>query len=128
MVYKQVILHPNEYQTLVKMWGSPERIIFCLREPAGYIASAAKKFMPNAPLEQLQDMYITAINNYPQVKGDIFEYTPELSVSDYISFLEPLNLEDRRLPSFQHTGEQDHEKVSEEMWSAYHRMKALITE
>jgi hypothetical protein len=126
LVYKQVALRSNEYQALVEMWGPPVRVIFCLREPAGYIASAIKKFTHHSYVEELQRMYVDAIDSYMQIKGDIFEYTPELSVADYVSFLQPLNLEGKRLPPFQHRGEQDHERVIEEMWHAYHRMKALI--
>jgi hypothetical protein len=55
-----------------------------------------------------------------------FEYTPELSVSDYVSFLEPLNLKGKRLPPFQYRGEQDHDSTSEEMWSAYRGIKESL--
>jgi hypothetical protein len=124
LVYKQVVLHPHEYQALVKMWGPPERIIFCLREPAGYMASATKKFA-QAVLEAVQQGYIDAINYYALIGGDVFEYTPELSVEDYVPFLKPLNLEGKRLPAFRYRGERDQEHTSEEMWNAYYKVKEL---
>jgi hypothetical protein len=124
LVYKQATLGPNQYQVFVKMWGPPARTIFCIREPAAYIASAVRKFI-NDSVEYLQQLYIKSVDSYPQIKGDIFEYTPQLSVSDYTSFLEPLNLEGKRLVPFQYGGEQDHEHATEEMWSAYHRAKEL---
>jgi hypothetical protein len=127
LVYKQVVLHPHEYQALVKMWGPPERIIFCLREPAGFMASATKKFA-QAVLEAVQKGYIDAISYYTPIGGDIFEYTPELSVEDYVSFLKPLNLENKRLPPFRYRGERDQERTTEEMWSAYHKVRALAAE
>jgi hypothetical protein len=126
LVYKQATLGPNQYQVFVKMWGRPARTIFCLREPTGYIASAVRKFIYD-PVERLQEVYIDSIKSYLQIGGDIFEYTPDLSVSDYTSFLEPLNFEGKCLPPFQYKGEQDHEHVTDEMWSAYYRIKEFVT-
>ncbi|MFN2110493.1 MAG: hypothetical protein ACK2UI_12575 [Anaerolineae bacterium] len=127
LVYKQVILHPNAYQALVEMWGPPERTIFCLREPAAYMASATKKFA-QVVLETVQQCYLEGTSYYAPIGGDIFEYTPELSLEDYVSFLRPLNLERKRLPSFHYRGERDQEHTSEEMWNAYHKVKALAAE
>jgi len=107
------------------MWGPPARTIFCLREPTGYIASAINKFIYDS-VERLQEVYIDSINSYLQIGGDIFEYTPDLSVPDYISFLEPLSFKDKCLPPFQYKGEQDHEHVTDEMWSAYYRIKEFV--
>jgi hypothetical protein len=125
LVYKQAALGSNQYQVFVKMWGRPARTIFCLREPTGYIASAVRKFIYDS-VERLQEVYIDSINSYLQIGGDIFEYTPDLSVSDYISFLQPLNFKGKCLPPFQYKGEQDHEHVTDEMWSAYYRVKEFV--
>jgi hypothetical protein len=127
LVYKQAGMPPREVQTLSRMWGPPERIIFCLREPAGYMASSAKKFARGSR-ERRQEVYVHSADSYLEVGGEVFEYTPELELSDYLAFLEPLNFEGKRLPPFGYRGEQDHEAVSEEMWRAYHHIKDLVTD
>ena len=91
------------------------------------MASATKKFA-QAVLEAVQKGYIDAISYYAPIGGDIFEYTPELSVEDYVSFLKPLNLESKCLPPFRYRGERDQERTTEEMWSAYHKVRALAAE
>ena len=125
LVYKQATLDPSEYQALVKMWGAPARTIFCLREPAGYIASAVKKFVYDS-VEHLQQVYIDSVDSYLQIKGDVFEYTSDLTVSDYTSFLQPLNFAGKRLVPFRHNGAQEHEHATEGMWSAYRRVQELV--
>jgi hypothetical protein len=127
LIYKQAGMPPKVVQTLSRMWGPPERMIFCLREPAGYMASSAKKFTEGSR-ERRQEVYIQSVNSYLEVGGEIFEYTPELSLSDYLAFLEPLNFEGKRLPPFGYRGEQDQDAVSEEMWYAYHRTKDLVAD
>jgi len=126
LVYKQATLHPPEYKTMVRMWGPPERAICCIREPAGYIASAVKKFINNT-VEELQQVYVNSLSSYEEIKGDVFDYTPELTVLDYVSFLKPLDLEGKELEPFQYQGEQDRENTTEEMWSAYRKLKKLAT-
>lgn len=123
-VYKQATLEPSQYQAFVKMWGPPERAIFCFREPAGYIASAVNKFI-HATVDTLQQLYISSTNSYQEIGGDIFEYTPELTTSDYFSFLEPLDFEGKWIRPFRFKGEGDHENTTEEMWEAYHIIKDL---
>lgn len=122
LVYKQAGLRSKEYQALVEIWGPPERTIYCLREPAGYIASATKKFAGHT-VENLQQLYVDSVNSYLEINGDLFEYTPDLSMSDYVFFLEPLNFEGKQLPAFRYTGEQDRDSTSEEMWAAYQRAR-----
>jgi hypothetical protein len=126
LVYKQAELHPKEVETLVAMWGPPERIIFCLREPAGFFASASIKF-PKGSVENLQQHYVTCLDQYPLVGGDIFEYAPDRSLDDYVEFLQPLSFEGKELPAFRYTGTRDHEHASDEMWAAYHRIKGFPT-
>lgn len=124
LVYKQATLGPSEYKTLVRMWGPPERAIFCIREPAGYIASARKKFIYDT-VERLQEVYIESIASYQHVGGDSFDYTAGLTVSDYTSFLQPLDFTGKWLPPFEFKGEQEPENATEEMWKAYHQIKEM---
>jgi hypothetical protein len=124
LVYKQAGLRAGEYQGMVRLWGPPERAIFCLREPAGYIASAARKF-PGNSVENLQRLYVNSLEDFPQIGGDLFEYTPGLDAADYCAFLAPLDFEGKRLPAFRYAGDQNHECVSEEMLGAYTRIKDL---
>lgn len=126
LVYKQATLGPSEYETLIRMWGPPERAVFCIREPAGYIASARRKFIYDT-VERLQEVYVESIASYQHIGGDSFDYTPELAVSDYTSFLQPLNFKGKWLPPFQFKGEQEPENATEEMWSAYHQIKEAAT-
>ena len=123
-VYKQATLRPSQYHAFVKMWGPPERVIFCFREPAGYIVSAVNKFIYDT-VEYLQELYVRSMNSYWEIGGDVFEYTPELRISDYFSFLGPLDFGSKWTPPFQFKGEQDHENTTGEMWEAYHRIKEL---
>jgi hypothetical protein len=124
LVYKQAGLRAGEYLGMVRLWGPPERAIFCLREPAGYIASAVKKF-PGNSVENLQRLYINSLEGFSQIGGDLFEYTPGLDVADYCAFLAPLDFAGTRLPAFRYMGDQDHERVSEGMLSAYARVRKL---
>jgi hypothetical protein len=127
LIYKQAGLRPKEIQTLSRMWGPPERVISCLREPAGYMASATKKFAQGSR-ERRQEVYVQSINSYLEVGGEVLEYTSELDLSDYLAFLAPLDFQGKRLPPFEYRGEQDHESVSAEMWAAYHRIKELVAD
>jgi hypothetical protein len=122
LVYKEAALKPEEYLLLTRMWGAPERVIFCLREPAGYMASAIRKF-PLATLETLQASYVEALQCYLKVGGDIFAYSADHSLADYVEFLAPLDLARRELPAFLYTGTQAPEETSAEMWRAYHQVK-----
>lgn len=124
LVYKQATLRPSEYEALLSMWGPPERAIFCVREPAGYIASAKKKFTYDT-VERLQQVYIDSIASYSHIRGDLFEYGPDLSVSDYTSFLQPLSFEGKQLPPFGFTGVEDRENTTASMWNAYRDVKEL---
>jgi hypothetical protein len=124
LAYKQATLGPSEYDVLVRMWGPPERTIFCIREPAGYMASARKKFVYDT-IGRLQAVYVDSIDSYLEIRGDVFDYTPDSSITEYISFLRPLHFDGQELPPFDFRGEQDHENATEEMWNAYLRIKDL---
>ncbi|MBS1212668.1 MAG: hypothetical protein H6R26_1285, partial [Proteobacteria bacterium] len=122
LVYKQAGLGLQEYAMLVRMWGRPARIVFCLREPSAYIASARRHFA-SFPLAELQQCYIRALNTYDSIKGDIFEYDPGLDLADYIEFLHPLELHARAAEPFSPHGAQLPDAVTPEMWSAYSDFK-----
>jgi hypothetical protein len=125
LVYKEAALRPEEHETLARMWGPPERTIFCLREPAGYVASARKKF-PKGTVSVLQASYVRAMETCLAVGGDIFEYAPDRVTDDYIAFLTPLRLDRQRLTPFHYRGDRDEANTSEEMWAAYHKVKELL--
>jgi hypothetical protein len=122
LVYKQASMDADEYKKLVKMWGPPTRIIFCLREPSSYIASAIKKF-PHSSLSHLQFLYIESFRTYEEIRGDIFEYSEQLSIQHYIKFLLPLQSAEYIKEEFSFAGNYEPEKVSEEMWVAYQEFK-----
>ena len=124
LVYKQAALRPREYEALVRMWGPPQRLIFCLREPAGYIASAVKKFPTNS-LQILQENYVMCLDFYEKIGGDIYEYNSELTLQEYIEFLSPLELSEDELPAFRFKGVQDEGNVTPEMQAAYDRIKTI---
>ena len=123
LVFKQANGSFEEYQLLVKMFGEPERKIFCFREPAGYIASAQKKF--KSTLEALQDAYIRNLKRYEEIGGDIIEYSKDLTLDDYLIFLEPLKLNKMFFENFSYTGESKPEDTTEEMWSVYNSFKEI---
>ncbi len=122
LVFKQQGLSFEEYNTLIRMWGKPERKIFCFREPAGYISSARKKFFQHT-LNQDQRIYVRSLDTYEKIGGDIIEYTADLNIEDYILFLKPLELEKNSLEKFKYKGNQTNEDITEEMWSVYQSFK-----
>ena len=124
LVYKQATLELDEYPALVAMWGQPERSIMCLREPAGYMASAAIKF-PSASVGELQEAYIKSLKAFWQAGGDVFEYRAGLTTADYLAFLEPLRFDETCVIAFSYRGRQQPDDVTAGMWEAYHRVKAV---
>lgn len=126
-VYKQAALRPREYKTLVNMWGPPERVIFCLRDPASFIASAKKKF-PMRSVENLQDHYVMCLKYYQEIGGEIYEYNSELSLEEYKAFLKPLDFSDVELPSFRYKGVTEEGDTSPAMWRVYKKVKAIADE
>jgi hypothetical protein len=121
LVFKQANIDVDEYQMLVKMWGKPTRKIFCMREPTGYIASAATKF-PEAPLSHLQSRYVVSFETFEKLGGDIFEYSEILTTQDYIDFLSPL-VSKKRVEEFLFRGTYEPKNVSDEMWRAFNQFK-----
>ena len=127
LVYKQAKLEPDEILILSAMWGPPERTIMCLREPAGFMASAARKF-PTASVEDLQQNYVKCLDVFWQAGGDLFEYGPGLTTNDYVAFLRPLRFQESRLTPFEYRGKQDLALVTDAMWEAYHRVQAVAAD
>ena len=123
-VYKQANLTAKEYRPLVAMWGPPERIIFCLREPASFIASADKKFS-RGTIEILQKEYVESLRAYGELGGDVFEYGADLDKEDYLNFLSPLNFSHTALPDFRYKGARDEENTTDAMWRAYNEVREL---
>jgi hypothetical protein len=122
LVFKQAGLTSAEYQILKKLWGTPKRIIFCLRDPSTYMASAQKKF-PFSSKEKLQKGYCDSIKSYEKIGGYIFEYKPSLNLEDYVKFLSPLKLPNKEfLQNFVYKGEQNKEDTNQEMWSLYFQL------
>ena len=120
-VFKQAGLTAEEYSALVEMWGEPERKIYCLREPSGFIASTIKKF-DNLQLEKMKKRYVEHLERvYDKIGGDIFEYKPDLTIEDYMEFLRPLVIENQI--KFNYTGSKDDKNVTKEMTKAYEDFK-----
>ena len=122
LVFKQAGLDSETYNILVKMWGKPERKIFCFREPAGYISSAKKQFS-QLTLSENQERYIHFLNTYEKIGGDIIEYTSKLKITDYTLFLKPLDIDMNSVQEFIYKGKYEQEDVTEEMSLAYQNFK-----
>jgi len=91
LCYKQALLLPEELKQVTKMYGAPERRIFCIREPASFMASASKKF-PNFSSKDLEKRYVMAFSTYDEVGGDIVEYGPRLTQDTLGDFIAPLTI------------------------------------
>lgn len=120
LAFKQANLRAHEYESLVRMWGEPERVIFCFREPAGYIASAMKKF-PAVTVGGLQNIYVAAMKTFGSVGGEAFEYHEGLVGDDYRRFLPSLRLREGAV-KFRYKGVRLEEYTTEAMWEAYSQM------
>src|SRR6185503_1007569 len=82
LVYKQANLREPEYTALCALLGSPERTVFCLRDPAGFMASAVRKF-PGIELANLQEInYVGTALEFDRIGGEVFLYHPEVSGRD----------------------------------------------
>ncbi|WP_107667476.1 hypothetical protein [Cyanothece sp. BG0011] len=124
LVLKQAHATYPDYRLLVKMFGEPERKIFCFREPSGFMASSKKKF-PDQTIENLQDRYLRDFQVYERVKGDIIEYNKSLTIDDYLRFLQPLKFDNKSIEKFFYKGKSNPEDATQEMWLAYRRFKEV---
>lgn len=123
LVYKSAQLRPDELDALVEMWGPPARTIFCVREPAGYLASAVRKF-PDVDVQAFRDEYLADLATYEVLGGDLFVYRPDLDTDDYRRFLVPLELPDDPDLRFTYRGSRADELVTPEMVAAFERVTA----
>lgn len=118
LVYKSAQLRPEEHSALLAMWGVPERTIFCVREPSGYMASAVRKF-PEVDVDAFRVEYLRDIEAYDTIGGEVFVYSPGLTTEAYQSFLAPLTVPPDDSYSFVYQGSTADELVSEEMRQAF---------
>jgi hypothetical protein len=122
LVYKQANLRQPEYDALVRVLGVPERTIFCLRDPAGFMASAVRKF-PDAGMDNLQSSnYVGTIDEWSRIGGDVFLYHPKVTGDDYAQFLRPLQLSDSARASVRYSGSAAPELTTEQMWQRFHEL------
>lgn len=121
LVFKCAQLRLDEHAALVEMWGVPERTIFCLREPSGYLASAVRKF-PDVPIEAFRVEYLRDLEVFGELGGDLFDYTPDLTTGDYRRFLAPLPL--ATSARFAYRGATADDLVTSEMVVAYDAVRA----
>ena len=91
LVVKQAAITAMELNEHVKLFGTPERTIFCLREPESYMASAVKKF-PDTKPEQLRATYNRMFVEYDTIGRDVPSYGEHLNIETILKFLSPLPL------------------------------------
>lgn len=119
LAFKQSWLKPHEYEHLVQIWGPPERTIFCVREPSGYMASATRKFAGHLPTTLLQDWYVESLLDHAIIGGEILHYGPGLETADYRKVLDPLVLPPGKTFEFRFTGSSADDLVTDDMAVAY---------
>jgi len=122
LVYKQANLRRAEYDDLVGLFGPPQRRIFCLRDPAGFMSSAVRKF-PDVDLDNLQEInYVGTSVEHDLIGGEVFHYHPAVTGEDYASFLAPLVIPAELRATVRYTGSAAPELATEQMWAEYHRL------
>ncbi|MFV1874460.1 hypothetical protein [Nioella sp.] len=121
LCFKQAIMLPAELTQLSKMFGEPQRRIFCIRAPAGFVASAIKKFPRFTPTD-LEERYVKMFRIYDQIGGDILEYGPQLSIDDLSSFLAPMKLPPNT-EDFVYRGSERTDLVTPRMQEVYENFK-----
>lgn len=122
MVFKQALMKPEELQEMTTLFGAPGRIIFCIREPAGFVASAVKKF-PHFTAADLESRYIRMFSIYNEIGGDIIDYGPYLTTDGLEAFIAPLAAP-RGMEPFAFKGEERFDLVTDAMRTAYASFRA----
>jgi len=89
LVVKQAALTPEAYEMLIKAYGNPSRMIFCIREPNAYYYSHLNKFRK---VDNIVSDYLNSINLYQNIRGDIFEYKNSNTIDNYNYFLFKKNI------------------------------------
>ena len=102
------------------MFGQPERIIFTIREPSGYMSSAHKKF-PKKTLSHLQRSYLRMMKLYQSIGGEILDYSPLLSTNSYRVLLHHLGLIKGEIERFQFKGSKADDLVNDRMIGDYRK-------
>jgi len=118
LVIKSACGNAAEFECYEKMFGPAERVIFTIREPSGYMASAVKKF-PRHEINELQEAYIKMMAVYGKIKGEILDYERNLKTSSYLDFLQPLNFDETTIEKFVFKGNKADHFVTQEMHSTY---------
>jgi hypothetical protein len=125
LVFKQANLRLPEYEVLVEHFGPPERRIFCLRDPAGFMRSATTKF-PDYSLEHLREFnYIGTAQEHARIGGDVFLYHPQVTGNDYAEFIRPLTISAAQRDAIRYTGSEADELVTEQMRQEFERLVPL---
>jgi hypothetical protein len=124
VVYKQANVRADEVAAVEDVLGPAERRIFCLRDPAGFMQSAVRKF-PTTELENLRESnYIGTIDEHERVGGDVFLYHPDVTGDEYARFLHPLAIDATARASVRYTGSSAEELTTPAMWEAFERLAA----
>ncbi len=79
-VLKQAALRIKDYNYLVKIFGPPSKIYFCIREPSAYRISHLKKFSQPSHIE---DDYLRSLKAYEKIGGTVVDYSCGYSLEDY---------------------------------------------
>lgn len=117
LVFKQANLRPEPYDALVATFGPPERVVFCLREPGAFLASALRKF-PDTPVDrQIEHSYLGTIAAFERIGGDVFVHSPRRTRDDYAAFLHPLPVTEDLVLEYHDRSRED--LVTEEMRQAF---------
>jgi hypothetical protein len=125
VVYKQANLRIAELAAVEAVLGRTERRIFCLRDPAGFMQSATRKF-PEIDLDNLRQInYVGTIEEHARIGGEVFLYHPGVTGDDYARFLRPLEIDDPSRASVRYTGSSADELTTPEMWEAYETLAAV---
>jgi hypothetical protein len=125
LMYKQANLRQPELATLTALIGPPERSILCLRDPAGFMASATRKF-PDVPHDELREFnYLGTLKAWEEMGGEIFLYHPDVTGQDYQDFLAPLRLAPDDVARVRYTGSTAPELTTDAMWERFHELAAL---
>lgn len=125
LVFKQANLRLPEYEVLVEHFGPPERTIFCLRDPGGFMRSAMAKF-PSYSLEHLREFnYVGTAQEHTRIGGDVFLYHPSVTGDDYAEFVRPLTLTVAQHDSIRYTGSEASDLVTDAMRAEFHRLLPL---
>lgn len=125
LVYKSAQLRRDEFDALIEMWGAPQRVIFCVREPSGYLASACRKF-PDVDVQAFRDEYLRDLATFEEIGGDVFAYGPHLTTDAYREFLAPMTIPEGADHEFTFRGSAADDLVTPDMVQAFERIDSAM--